>query len=234
MQTLERALVERLGPDVRKRLAIEARHDAHADALPSRLFDYKEWYRTPGVIRGCLRLVGMLARARRSALDIRIVENELPIVGLDAEFDGFTLLHLSDLHVDINETFLPVLIERLRSVDYDVCVMTGDYRSKTYGPIDATLAGMQRIRAVLKDPIFGVLGNHDSVRLLPPLEAMGMRMLVNESTTIRRGDASLQLVGIDDAHYFRLDDIPKVASKMSRGVASILLSHSPEIYRQAA
>ena len=235
MQTLEHALVERLGPLARKRLAIEHDHDAHAkDFLSSRWFHLEEWYRAPAVIRGGLRVVGMLKRARRNALAIRIVEHDLPIVGLDAAFDGMTLLHLSDLHVDINDTFVPALIERLRSVDYDVCVLTGDYRAKTYGPIDAAIHGMRRIRAVLKDPIYGVFGNHDSIRMLPHLEAMGMRMLMNESTTLRRGSAVLQLVGIDDAHYFRLDDIPKVAAEVPRGSRSILLSHTPEVYRQAA
>jgi hypothetical protein len=235
MQTLEDVLVERLGTHARERLAIERDHDARAsDFLSSRWFHLEEWYRAPAVIRGSLRLVGMLRRARRNALDIRVVENDLPIVGLDAAFEGFKLLHLSDLHVDINTTFVPALIERLRSVDYDACVMTGDYRSKTFGPIDATLDGMRRIRAVLKDPIYGVFGNHDSIRLLPDFETMGMRMLMNESTTLRRGGASLQLAGIDDAHYFRLDDIPKVAAEMSAGTASILLSHTPEVYRQAA
>ena len=152
---------------------------------------HEEWYRAPGLIRLALRMVGMLERARRSALDIRIVENELPIDGLDAAFDGFTLLHLSDLHVDINDEFLHALIERVRDVDYDVCVLTGDYRAKTYGPIDATLDGMRRLRAHVDAPIYGVLGNHDSIRMVPAFEAMGITMLVNESTTIRRGDASL-------------------------------------------
>ena len=104
------ALIERLGSHARKRLAIEAENELRAGARGFRL---REWYLAPGLIRGCLRMVGMLKRARRNALDIRIVENELPIVGLDPAFDGFTLLHLSDLHVDINETFVPALIERL-------------------------------------------------------------------------------------------------------------------------
>ena len=34
---------------------------------------------------------------------------------------------------------------------YDVCVLTGDYRAATYGPYDATLAGMAHVRAGIKD-----------------------------------------------------------------------------------
>jgi uncharacterized protein len=225
------ALIERLGSHARKRLAIEADNELLAGARGFRL---REWYLTPGLIRGCLRMVGMLKQARRNALDIRVVTNDLPIVGLDPAFDGFTLLHLSDLHVDINETFVPALIQRLAGIEYDACVMTGDYRSKMYGPLDATLDGMRRIRAVLSDPIYGVLGNHDSIAFVTEFEAMGIRMLMNESVTIERGDARLALVGIDDHHFYRLGSIPKATADVPEGLPSILLSHAPEVYRQAA
>ena len=230
---LERVLVERFGPHAHKRLAIEADHHARQRPRNPWLLRIEEWYRAPMLIRGCLRLVGMLKRARRNALDIRIVENDLYIAGLDAAFDGFTLLHMSDLHVDINDTFVPALIECVRGIDYDVCVLTGDYRAKTWGPIDATLDGMQRIRAVLKDPIYAVLGNHDSITLVPTLESIGIRMLVNEATTITRGRAAFALAGIDDGHFFQLDSVEHAVAGIPRGRPTILLSHTPEVYRQA-
>ena len=228
--SIDAALLERLGAHARKRLAIEADHELGSHES----FRLREWYLAPALIRTCLRLVGMLKRARRNALDIRLVANDLPIVGLDPAFDGFTLLHLSDLHVDINETFVPALIERLAGVEYDVCVMTGDYRSKTYGPIDATLDAMRRIRAVLRDPIYGVLGNHDSLAFVAEFERMGIRMLVNEAVTLQRGDARIALVGIDDHHFYRLGSIPKAIVNVPDELPSILLSHAPEVYRQAA
>jgi len=58
-----------------------------------------------------------------------------------------------------------------------MCVLTGDYRTKTFGPCDATLDGMASLRRHLKEPVFGVLGNHDSVRMVPKMEEMGIRML---------------------------------------------------------
>ena len=42
------------------------------------------------------------------------------------------------------------------------------------------------------------------------------------------------MAGIDDAHYYRVDNIEKVASLVPVGECAILLSHTPEIYRQAA
>ena len=52
--------------------------------------------------------------------------------------------------------------------------------------------------------------------------------------TILRGDQLIYLAGIDDAHYYRVDNIEKAASEIPENGFSILLSHTPEIYRQAA
>ena len=82
--------------------------------------------------------------------------------------------------------------------------------------------------------MYAVLGNHDSIRMVPALEEMGMRVLLNECAPISRGADTMYLAGIDDAHVYRVDNIEKAAAEIPRGAFSILLSHTPEIYRQAA
>ena len=59
-------------------------------------------------------------------------------------------------------------------------------------------------------------------------------MLLNECEEILRGDQMIYLAGIDDAHYYRVDNIEKAASKIPDSGFSILLSHTPEVYCQAA
>ncbi len=94
--------------------------------------------------------------------------------------------------------------------------------------------GWSRICAEIKKPIYGVLGNHDTVRMLPGLEGMGIRMLLNECETIERDHQRIHLAGIDDAHFYRADNIEKAASEIPSDEFSILLSHTPEIYQPAA
>ena len=91
-----------------------------------------------------------------------------------------------------------------------------------------------RARAGLKGPIYGVLGDHDTICMVPGLEAMGIRMLLNESDVIERGGQRLHLGGIDDAHFYRMDNIEKAAAAIPHDEFSILISHTPEVYRQAA
>jgi len=158
----------------------------------------------------------------------------LRIPGLPPALQGFRILHLSDLHTDMNEAAVHVLCDRLRTVEHDICVLTGDYRGKTFGPYDAALEGVRRVRAQLGEEVYGVFGNHDTVRMLPELERMGIRMLVNESVVVGRGSGDFHLAGIDDAHYYRVDNIEKAVLAIPEDQPSILLSHTPEIYRQAA
>jgi len=70
--------------------------------------------------------------------------------------------------------------------------------------------------------------------MVPALEDMGITMLLNEAVPLRRGGDRLHLAGIDDAHYYRVDNMEKAAAQIPDGEASILLSHTPEIFRQAA
>jgi len=228
-------LQRRLGRlHARQRIGIEDDHEARMLGRSLGFFHPRKWRRNPTIIRGALRLTGLYRRARKNAERIQIRHHDILSAQLPPAFDGFTLLQISDLHVDLNQGAMQRLIELLPGLRYDLCVLTGDYRGKTFGPIDATIAGVARVCSQLVAPIYGVLGNHDSIRMVPALEGMGIRMLLNEAETLERGGRRIHLVGIDDAHYYRLDNIEKAVSRLPDDEFSILLSHTPEIYRQAA
>ena len=126
------------------------------------------------------------------------------------------------------------LATMLPDIDYDLCVLTGDYRGQTFGSHEPALAGMARLCSALKRPIYGVLGNHDTILMVPGLEDMGIQMLLNENHAIDRGNQRIYLAGIDDAHFYRVDNIEKAATGIPFGSFSILLSHTPEVYQQAS
>ncbi len=234
-ETISSRLEQRLGRlHAWQRLGIETDHEAQIFGQGINFFHIENWYSIRSIIRTALKLVGLYRRGCENAAQIQIRHNDFRIKRLPSRFDGFTLLHISDLHVDMNEGAMRRLTELLPEIHYDVCVLTGDYRGATFGPIDATLDGMARLCAHIKGPVYGVLGNHDSIRMVPGLEDMGIRMLLNECEAISRGDQKIYLAGIDDAHYYRVDNIEKAAADIRDDGFSILLSHTPEIYRQAA
>ncbi|HXC13346.1 MAG TPA: metallophosphoesterase [Stellaceae bacterium] len=231
---LVQQLEQRFGQlHLRQRLGIEDDHERHAGRGGGSLRP-RRWYLSPSIISGSLKLTGLYWRARKNAERIEIRRHPIALPGLPSAFAGFTILQISDLHVDISPAAMRRLAELLPQLNYDLCVLTGDYRGKTYGPYEAAIAGMARLRDRIAAPVYAVLGNHDSIRMVPALEAMGVRMLVNEAEPLLRDGQVLYLAGIDDAHYYRTDNIEKAASQIPYGEFSILLSHTPEIYRQAA
>ncbi len=131
---------------LRQRLGIEDAAEAWVFGQGRNFFHIENWHFAHSVIRVALQLVGLRGRGRRNALKIALRHNEIPIAGLPSSFDGFTLLHLSDMHLDTHDDFPRALIERLREVDYDVAVMTGDFRAKTYGPLESTVNALRLVR----------------------------------------------------------------------------------------
>jgi predicted MPP superfamily phosphohydrolase len=228
-------LEERLGRlYARQRLGIEGEREGRVFGQGINFFHPENWYLSASFIRTALMATGLYWRARKNAENIKIRHHDIRSPQVPDSFHGFTILHLSDLHADMNSGAMRRLIELLPTVSYDLCVLTGDYRGKTYGSYQAAIDGLARVRAHLQGPVYGVLGNHDTIRMVPALEEIGIRMLLNESDAIERSGKQIHLVGIDDAHYYRVDNIEKAASSLPAADFSILLSHTPEIYRQAA
>jgi predicted MPP superfamily phosphohydrolase len=59
-------------------------------------------------------------------------------------------------------------------------------------------------------------------------------MLLNECETISRDEHCIYLAGVDEPRFFRAENIDKASQEIPDGAFSILLSHTPDIYRQLA
>ena len=218
----------------RLRLGIESEHAPQVFTKRLNFFHPENWYSLHSLMRYTLRLSGLYARGQRNALNIQVRHNNVFLKNLPPVFDGFTLLHMSDLHADLNPPAVATLANLVAQLDYDVCVLTGDYRAATFGPFNHAMQELASLCTQLSQPIYGVFGNHDSICMLPEMEQMGVHMLLNENVRLEREQACIYLSGIDDAHYYRVDNMEKAADAIPEDHISILLSHTPEIYRQAA
>ena len=228
-------LESRLGHfHARQRLSIESANRPRVFGNGINFFHPENWYSIYSVTKQILKLSGFYGRAYRNTLNFELVENSVNLPLLPRAFNGFTILHLTDLHTDMNPAAMHVLAKRVGELDYDICVLTGDYRALTHGAIEHSMMGMGNLMPFLKQPVFGVLGNHDSIRMLPLLEEMGVTMLLNAHHPIEWQGEQIYLAGIDDAHYYQVDNIEKACLGIPEKSTTILLSHTPEVYRQAA
>lgn len=217
-----------------RRLAEEERIEARVRSGAIDFLDGDKWYSVHTAIRGVLHLTRLYRRGRANAARIEVRENIVRSPLVPAGFDGFTLLQITDLHAEFHPGAMERLTEMVADLDYDGVALTGDYRARTHGPFDASLAAVATLRARLRSPVWGILGNHDSLRMVPRLEAMGIHMLINEFTPIVRGSDRICLAGVDDDNDYAAADIARAAAGIPRDAFAILLSHTPETYREAA
>jgi predicted MPP superfamily phosphohydrolase len=230
-----RRLETRLGPlHAQLRLGIEGEHEAQAFGQGLSFLHLENLPLMQATIEIALRVTGTYWRGRANARKVQVRRNIVRLPNLPSAFDGFTVLHLSDLHADLSGPAMQRAAELAHGLAYDLCVLTGDYRGRTHGDCRPCLEGVARLREALRGDIYAVLGNHDSIAMVPDLEALGIRILLNECVAIDRGSDLIYLAGVDDAHFYRADNIEKAAAEIPRGYVSVLLSHTPEIYRQAA
>ena len=159
----------------------------------------------------------------------------VPVPGLPAPLHGLRILHLTDLHLDNIDGTAEAVAERIAGLDSDLCVITGDIRDNIHAPMGPLMTRLGHVVSAVRarDGTLGVLGNHDSAAMVPPMEDLGIRVLLNETVTYARSDDLLHVTGVDDVHRFRTDDAHAALEAAPDGFC-IALVHSPEAVQAAA
>ena len=136
---------------------------------------------------------------------VKIAFHELP-----AAFDGYRIVHLSDLHCSsaARRSRFERIVERVNALDADMIAITGDFVDGTPGERMDDLAPIANLKA--KDGVWGCTGNHEAYwnwyGWADLFMKWGVRIL-SEMTTypnsvIRRGDAAIALGGLHDPVFF--------------------------------
>ena len=137
----------------------------------------------------------------------RIVEREAAFAELPPEFDGYRIIHLSDLHISASRKapWTAELVRRIGGLEPDMILMTGDFIDGTVEARRGDVEPLAGLRA--RDGVFGVLGNHEYYfgwrEWTARLEELGADMLFDEHRIIRRGDAALAVAGLPDGYSAR-------------------------------
>ncbi|MBN1294165.1 MAG: metallophosphoesterase [Candidatus Latescibacteria bacterium] len=183
-----------------------------------------------------LKITFLKKHAVKNSLDIRIEKNDILSGRIPQKFHGFTILQLSDIHIDGYVDGGEKLCEIIRRLSYDLCVITGDFRYLTHGDYDrCVLLTKKLVRSIsCRHGVVAILGNHDFIEIVPGIESEGVTFLINDNKRISREGQSIVLAGVDDSHMYGTDDLPKALSGISNHEFTILLAHSPSIYRKAA
>ena len=194
----------------------------------------KHWLRP--LLKGGLSLAGLYRQGLGNALSPVLRRVRISYPHLPPAFDGYTVLHVSDLHIDGVPGLLEALSPLLGELHPNLCLVTGDYRFEDEGSPAAVYPLMQRLRGMLKahDGVFAILGNHDVSAMAHELDGMGYRMLINQAIEIRRSGQSIWVAGVDDPFDYRCDDLPGTLGQVPDDAFKILMVHTPELFQPAA
>jgi uncharacterized protein len=187
---------------------------------------YYRWF-----MKWVFKCMGIYNQGVKNALNIQVKTLNMAFPNLPQAFDGYRILFMSDLHIDGLDDMDKRLQGLVSDLEVDICLLGGDYRMKMYGPslmVIKKLGGLVK-HIIARDGIFGILGNHDCLEMAPELEDSGIYMLINDSFTLERNGDSLSIIGTDDPHYYKCDDLERAFDDVPENTFTILLSHSPEI-----
>ena len=170
--------------------------------------------------------------------DVRKIEiswRELP-----PEFDGYRIVHLSDLHCSsaARRARFEAIVERVNALEPDLVAITGDFVDGTVGERADDLAPLANLRA--KDGVWGCTGNHEAYwnwyGWEHKLREWNVRMLSelvvdHVGKVIRRGGGAIVLGGLHDPAFYFGDTWRRASlafGSAPAGAFRILLYHRPK------
>lgn len=176
--------------------------------------------------------------------DIR--EIAVPIRNLHRDLEGFTIAHISDLHVDglfIGRKRVRAVVDRTNRLSPDIVAITGDLVDSDVSDIGHDVAPLAGLRA--KFGCFFVTGNHEYSlgaggvqSWIDEIERLGITVLTNAHELICRGDGRMVIAGVPDqgGGYSGSQVSDPVAAIFGAPLADIkiLLAHRPKSIYKAA
>ncbi|WP_225883256.1 metallophosphoesterase [Sphingomonas aliaeris] len=171
-----------------------------------------------------------------------IKDVDVAIAGLPAQFDGYRVLQLTDLHISrlFTARWATAVVDRANASGADLIVVTGDFID---GPVEmrrADIAPLAKLRA--PDGVYAIPGNHeyffDYAEWMRHLKDLGFRMLPNMHAVVIRDGARIVLAGVTDlsasAHGQAGPDLAAALARAPDDAPVILLDHQPRNARDAA
>ncbi len=163
---------------------------------------------------------------------VAVTKYDVSVRNLPASFDGFTILHLTDLHSKEYGSGQDRLLNLINQYDFDMVAITGDLVDKDNRQISPAI---NLIRGLPQKPVFFVPGNHEwwtNYEIKEALLAEGVQILENANYKYSKGDEHIWIAGVDDP-FLQQDDLDQALDGTGDAAPRLLLAHAPDIYPAA-
>ncbi len=186
---------------------------------------------------------------------VEVTHTSIPIEGLPAPLEGFTILQMSDFHhsMFVSAEYLAECVAMANREMPNLIALTGDFitgprQQKEHG-YESVGMSVPRIDEYLKKcievlaplaathGIFTVLGNHDGWynfdKVVAEIGKTEWRLLRDENQTIEVGDARLQVIGLRDLLCERIN-VPEAFRGIDPAHPTLVLMHNPDSFAEVA
>ena len=179
-------------------------------------------------------------------------QQTITVPELPKEFDGFRIVQVSDLHLEMfegQEAFIRSLVDSVNAARPDLIVFTGDLVSRQ----SREMLPFMDILSQMKAPygVMSILGNHD-YSIYGPFHGspkaiehdldlfkeyqrqIGWDLLLNEHRFIRRDSAQIAVIGVENegkSGKVRRADLPRAIEGVPDSCFKLLLTHDPWHWR---
>ncbi len=152
---------------------------------------------------------------------------------LSPAFEGFTIAHISDLHMGewITQEQLASMVTLVNALQPDFVALTGDIASRRYVGLQGEITALlDSLRA--REGVAVTLGNHDHWLHAPTIRQAVLdsqaALLWNTHTEVERGEERLYIAGVDDVWEREADLIEALEEVPLEPVPTVLLAHEPD------
>ncbi len=204
-----------------------------------------------GIFIGIILFAGILYGSTLGIKHFQVKEVTFYHPNLPKAFDGYRITQVSDIHIGSwkgKEEIIRKMVELVNNQHADMIVFTGDLINQKSTELD----GFQNILSCFhaRDGVYSILGNHDygtyyhwktpkeqmdnMYHLLRQEKIMGWQLLNNDHRIIHYKSDSIALIGVGndgEPPFYRFANLKK-ASKGTRGMFRILLSHNPTHWKR--
>ncbi|MGN1172938.1 MAG: metallophosphoesterase [Muribaculaceae bacterium] len=180
-------------------------------------------------------------------VSINVVDKQIPIKELPANFEGYKIAQISDLHLGSYGTdtaFVSKMVNEINKLEADLVVFTGDFVNRKAREIKAFIPTLGRIKA--HDGVIAIMGNHDygdyvdwddetqkrenHGELIGYMDRIGWILLEDDTYFIHRDSESIAIIGVEnigDPPFPSYGSLSDAYPTISDSVTKILLSHNP-------
>ena len=197
------------------------------------------------IIWTCLAYGHYFGRFKIEVNEVEYASKDVP-----AAFDGYRVIHISDMHADsFDDTEdLQKVINKINEQHADIILFTGDMSTGSMEGILKHESALKQLKA--KEGVVSVMGNHDFFIYDPEyhndrercaaadrladyeLTVLGWHVLRNESYIINKENDSIAVAGVDNINggqgfrTIQKGDLKKAMTGLD-GIFTILMTHDP-------